>query len=112
MFSKSGNNVGFMRNTTKDYTNTANNKFVVHNRLYYIQPKSDAPSGRIALNFVNALEVSDDPISTNIQELQNKDNGVGNGDNTIYDLQGRKVTNVTRSGVYIVNGKKVVIHTK
>lgn len=112
VFSKSGNNVGFMRNTTKDYTNTANNKFVVHNRLYYIQPKSDAPSGRIALNFVNALEVSDDPISTNIQELQNKDNGVGNGDNTIYDLQGRKVTNVTRSGVYIVNGKKVVIHTK
>ena len=30
-----------------------------------------------------------------------------NGDNTIYDLMGRKVTNPGR-GIYIQNGKKVV----
>lgn len=29
--------------------------------------------------------------------------------NSIYDLQGRKVTNPTKSGIYIINGKKVLV---
>ena len=32
---------------------------------------------------------------------------VGNGDNFIYDLQGRRVTEPVKGGLYIVNGKKV-----
>ena len=43
--------------------------------------------------------------TTGIQNVVKK--GVDN-DNTIYDLQGRRVTNATK-GVYIINGKKVVI---
>ena len=27
----------------------------------------------------------------------------------IYDLQGRKIVNVTEAGIYIVNGKKVLV---
>lgn len=27
----------------------------------------------------------------------------------IYDLQGRKIENVTEAGIYIVNGKKVLV---
>ena len=113
VFSKNNNNVGFMRNTTADYTSKANNKFVLHNRIYYVQDKTASPTGRIVLNFVDALEEpTETPVATGVQEFQGQDGGTGRGDNTIYDLQGRKVTNVTRSGVYIVNGKKVVIHTK
>ena len=113
VFSKNGNNVGFMRNTTRDYDNVSNNKFVQHNRIYYVQDKTASSTGRIVLNFVDALEdFQNTPIATGVQEFQGQDGGTGRGDNTIYDLQGRKVTNVTRSGVYIVNGKKVVIHTK
>ena len=32
---------------------------------------------------------------------------VAEDDNTVYDLQGRKVDNPTK-GIYIINGKKVV----
>jgi hypothetical protein len=31
------------------------------------------------------------------------------GDNVIYDLQGRRVTTPAKKGMYIVNGKKVVM---
>ena len=34
---------------------------------------------------------------------------VENGASTIYDLTGRKVETITTAGIYIVNGKKVVI---
>ena len=27
----------------------------------------------------------------------------------IYDLQGRKIVNVTEAGIYIVNGRKVLV---
>ena len=113
VFSKSGNNIGFMRNATKDYTNTNNNQFVLHNRLYYVQPKTVSPTGRILLNFVSLLEEpSEDPVPTGVQEFQPRDGASGRRDNTIYDIQGRKVTTVEHSGVYIVNGKKVVIHKR
>ena len=35
-----------------------------------------------------------------------------NGDGETYDLQGRRVTKVTKSGIYIVNGKKRYINAK
>ena len=34
---------------------------------------------------------------------------VENGDKAIYDLTGRRVENVTKAGIYIVNGKKVLV---
>ena len=29
-------------------------------------------------------------------------------DNIIYDLQGRKIGKITKAGIYIINGKKVI----
>ena len=42
--------------------------------------------------------------TTSIQNVKK----AGNSDNTIYDIQGRRLTNATK-GVYVINGKKVVI---
>ena len=33
-----------------------------------------------------------------------------NADNKVYDLQGRRVTNSAKKGVYVVGGKKVVVN--
>lgn len=44
--------------------------------------------------------------TTGIDGIDNSENAL---DGTIYDLQGRKITEVTSPGIYIVNGKKVYI---
>ena len=35
-----------------------------------------------------------------------------NGEELIYDLQGRRLLKVTESGIYVVNGQKRYIHAK
>jgi hypothetical protein len=47
-----------------------------------------------------------DPTETEIDEVEEEVNPVFEG---IYDLQGRKLDEVTKTGIYIVNGKKVII---
>ena len=47
----------------------------------------------------------DNANSTSIDNIKKDDNG----ENVVYDLQGRRVERVTKTGVYIVNGKKTVI---
>jgi hypothetical protein len=47
-----------------------------------------------------------DPTGTEIDEVEEEVNPVFEG---IYDLQGRKLDEVTKTGIYIVNGKKVFI---
>lgn len=47
-----------------------------------------------------------DPTETEIDEVEEEVNPVFEG---IYDLQGRKLDEVTKTGIYIVNGKKVFI---
>ena len=39
------------------------------------------------------------------------ENVITNGDaiESIYDLQGRKIEKITKGGIYIINGKKVVV---
>jgi hypothetical protein len=107
VFSKSGSNIGFMRNANKDYDNNKNNHFVLHNKIYYVIAGNQVQNANfIFLNYLDGLE-EPDPVVTGVQDMKSLNHRTG--DNTIYDLQGRKVPNVTRSGVYIVNGKKVVI---
>ena len=48
-------------------------------------------------------EVEDDDETTGIDELQSADNKGS------YDLQGRKINEITEKGIYIVNGKKVLV---
>jgi len=44
-----------------------------------------------------------EPINTGISYLYND-----NGDNRIYDLQGRELKSIPEQGVFIINGKKYV----
>ena len=46
-------------------------------------------------------------VATGIQNVSVENNSLENA--TIYDLNGRRVENPTKKGIYIVNGKKVVI---
>ena len=41
--------------------------------------------------------------------IESIDNGKLTIDNEVYDLQGRRMRNTARKGIYIQNGKKVVI---
>ncbi len=50
--------------------------------------------------------VGDEAPETEIEEVEEEVNPVFEG---IYDLQGRKLDEVTKTGIYIVNGKKVFI---
>ena len=52
---------------------------------------------------VNVLFGEEDAV-TNIDNIT-----VENGANVIYDLTGRKVDAITTAGIYIVNGKKVLV---
>ena len=49
--------------------------------------------------------VYDDGSSTSIEIITPE----VNNENTIYDLRGQKLTEITAPGIYIVNGKKVII---
>ena len=46
-------------------------------------------------------------VATGIQNVSVENNSLENA--TFYDLNGRRVENPTKKGIYIVNGKKVVI---
>jgi len=52
---------------------------------------------------VKELNVVFEDEITGIESVKNEE-----GDNEVFDLQGRKVTKATR-GLYIMNGKKVFI---
>ena len=113
VFGQSHGKVGFMRNSNKDYTDVVNNHFVVHNKIYYIGDyNGDSGNGAkvIGLNFVSLQDLMDDSETTGVTEVETDDSRKGNyGDGTIYDLQGRKVEHINRTGIYIVNGRKVLI---
>jgi hypothetical protein len=50
--------------------------------------------------------IGDEDVDTAIDEVEQELSPVFEG---IYDLQGRKLDEITRTGIYIVNGKKVFI---
>lgn len=54
---------------------------------------------------LNALSIvfADEDDTTGIKEVESVDNGA------VYDLSGRRVENISRPGVYIMNGKKFLV---
>jgi hypothetical protein len=87
ILSKKGDVVGFYQ---------ANENKVAKNRAYL---QTSTASARISLDF-------DDNETTGLSEVTNTN--LTNNTNEFFDLQGRKVAQPTK-GLYIVNGKKVVI---
>jgi hypothetical protein len=51
----------------------------------------------------------DDPIISSIDAAESMDNG-GNPDTGYYDMQGRRISEgQLRRGIYITNGRKIVV---
>ena len=118
--------LGFYINATANKENNAskarwdkNNRYVLHNKIYYRAAAPDpspAPSNR-AIEFVPVI--FDDEEGD--EEISNKKEQVFDG--RVYNLQGRCVATEEQvkdgtwrdglePGIYIVNGKKLVITRK
>jgi hypothetical protein len=102
---KSGKPV-FRQNAQKDYNNQSNNQCLPHNKMYLLLTleEAEALSKGQSIDFSYVLE--EENIATGIESSSSS---ARSGDDTIYDLQGRKVERITQPGVYIRNGKKFVV---
>ena len=89
--------------------------------MYPLSNNSYITGGETA-TFTNNSHKAYLPVEGNFAELLKKSNGFNfvfddgtteieeierEVEDTIYDLQGRKLTEITEPGIYIVNGKKV-----
>ena len=84
---------------TQFYITNANGYFKVENVGGVDYPFCDAGLDKAA---TWVLEATDIPAGI-------KDITAGDVEKTIYDLTGRRVENITNAGIYIVNGKKVLV---
>ncbi|MBQ9677495.1 MAG: hypothetical protein IJV44_05090 [Prevotella sp.] len=98
-------------NGTEDGTETvsANSVYVLSNGKFCLFTGTEIPAHKAYLKATEVpssardLEIVIDGLSTGIKNIK-----VGSEDNIYYDLSGRRVLYPTK-GLYIVNGKKVVI---
>lgn len=73
------------------------------NRAYMILPAVSTSKSSYAFNFSGGG-------TTDIEDVfENEDTGGAELVETIYDLQGRRLSEITTPGIYIVNGKKVLV---
>ena len=111
---KTGTNFDFVGSYTTINPLPDNCYFVNGNSLYksagqtrlkgtraYIAPKSGSSNARIV-----GFSLDGETISTGISSMHNSECIMHND---VFDLQGRKVNDQTKKGVYIINGKKVVV---
>lgn len=91
VFAKQGNNVGFFKITEDNY-------HPAEGKAYLEIPGNDAAP---------SLSIELDGETTGIKVI-NIDSENNQNNNQMYDLQGRRIAEPTK-GVYIVNGKKVII---
>ena len=118
--------VGFYINATSNKEHNElkarwdkNNRYVLHNKIYYREPASSPPAPGLTrgIEFVPVI-FDDDESEEELQPDGSKQQMAG--DNCIYDLQGRKMATeqqvkngtwrqLLKSGVYIINGKKIAV---
>ena len=70
-----------------------------------IIPRSGTPVNAPAMRSIG-ITVGGEENTTGVTEV-NTENGEGKTE--IYDLQGRRINEITESGIYIVDGKKVIV---
>lgn len=102
---KKNNQPQFLVNAIKDYDSKSNNLFVNHNKIFLILTNEQANDMAKGLPVTVDYAVEED-ITTGVNDAVSASR---HSDNTIYDLQGRKVDRITHPGVYIRNGKKFVV---
>ena len=95
LFGKGAKGQGFYHQTGRDGNSI---KLGAHRAGLKLATSGFAPAKELIFNF-------DDVTTTGINTVQS---AAEKKNDVIYDLQGRRVTNPSR-GIYIVNGKKVVI---
>ena len=95
LFGKGAKGQGFYHQTGRDGNSI---KLAAHRAGLKLATSGFAPAKELIFNF-------DDATTTGVNNVQPS---VEKKNDVIYDLQGRRVTNPSR-GIYIVNGKKVVI---
>ena len=107
-----GTNYDFVGTYTASTTIPENDYFLSSNKLYksagattiagtraYIKAKADG---------VRVVKITFDGVEDTTTGIETIGNGQQKVDN-MFDLQGRRVNNASKSGVYIMNGKKVVV---
>ena len=111
VYGKVKGNPTFAVNATRDYDGQKNNRFTSHNKLYIIlnnDAVKDAQAKGFTLVF-GGTTIEGDLTGIDEVENDNSDNRRTVDDDTIYDIQGRKVERITQPGIYIRNGKKFVV---
>ena len=96
---------GFFKNGNT-YEGVKNNAYVKNNKLYYTSIVSSGAKSFGMAMFVDGIE-DFSGSTTGIQSISS-DQDIDWENAEVYDLQGRRVR-VPQRGIYIVNGKKVVI---
>lgn len=110
----------FGKNDGKLYRYTGANEIAVNGSIAWLRPKTPSASRMLSLAFTSVEEDldSDSASTTGIIEIVNNDlfneyNGQKAGNGVVYNLKGMKVSDGSLEnlpkGVYIVNGKKVVV---
>ena len=85
-----------------EYSITTNGDYyiVIPGECIVSEITGKSPTEDIKINFVVYNE-----DQTSIEDVKGENGNV----KTIYDLTGRKIETITKGGIYIVNGKKVLV---
>ena len=70
-----------------------------------IIPRSGTPVNAPAMRSIG-ITVGGEENTTGVTEVKTEN---GEGKTEIYDLQGRRINEITESGIYIIDGKKVIV---
>ena len=111
-------NANYNRETSADMGSwLRNNRYVLNNRIYYRTPGGGGASVRRRTGDNEYI-----PVVFDDDEDEEGDETIGKaerlGDGYIYDLQGRRIgsvsllkdrSNILKPGIYIVNGKKIIV---
>lgn len=101
------NNVKYYTGRVGLFPRTNSATLLSNNRIYYVEPERTIEPSQQTNNARGVLfafeEALDGEVVTDVSNIKSTQ------EDAIYDLQGRKLDQVTKPGLYIINGRKVVI---
>jgi hypothetical protein len=124
---KAKNGLGFYINANPNKEHNAsqsmwlrNNRYVLHNKIYYREGAASGPSARAMTRAVEFVPLIFDDLYEDNQNGDMMPSQTPMGDGCVYDMQGRRVANAEQvldgtwkqrvaPGIYIINGKKLLV---